>query len=204
MAVVPSFCYTYEVRISIMAKKKDIAATRTSEEEALIARVDAMMNTNLTEPLKAPPVKNKDEKQPPPLDIFKDVPNAPTQIVVSTKEAAGPPNLPGKASKPSPKKADIKSEVQSNPPKIEKIEPAPIPGTTIIDNQEIDKAVDEIVVREADTVLAVEDARLQQKIAQAAPPAHPHRFLRGVMTVLMVALGVGMILVIYLTLSSFL
>jgi hypothetical protein len=201
-----------------MAKKKDIVANRTSEEEALIARVDAMMNTNQTEPVKVPVAISKNEKQPPPLDIFKDVPNAPAQVVTSTKEAAGPPNLPGKSSKPSPKKTPV---MQSAPAKIgktaavkpiqpsddmasETIEPAPIPDITIIDNQDIDKAVDEIVVREADTVLAVEDARLQQKTAQAAPPAHQHRFLRGVMTVLMVALGVGMILVIYLSLSSFL
>jgi hypothetical protein len=202
-----------------MAKKKDVQSTQLPEEEALIARVDAMMDTRRPEPTAQPASQNKDDKQPPPLDIFKGVPDAPTQVVTAAKEVAGPPNLPGKATKTAAKKPELelppepkKEKTEAAPKTItplaettnDTIEPAPIPDTTIIDSQDIDQAVDEIVVREADTVLAVEDARLQKKIAQAAPPAKPHRFLRGVMTVMMVVFGVGMILVIYLALSSFL
>jgi hypothetical protein len=201
-----------------MAQKKDDQPVQLTEEEALIERVDAMLDPKRPD---APvQVASSKDDQPPPLDIFKDVPDAPTgTVAVETKSAQknsteppSAPPLPGKPKKqtmastePAVTKTEItEPEQPRESPALEDVPAENIPETSIIDGADNDTAVDDIVANEADTVLAVEDAKLQREATKVASEPHPHHFLRGIMTTLLIVLAVGMFLVIYLTVTSLL
>ena len=206
-----------------MAKKQQESAK--TEEAALIEKVDAMMDTKRPESAAPAPADKPVSQSPPPLDIFKDA-KPPVAVVAEpaqTEAAKTAPPLPVKpAAKPaSPPKAEVKTDVAEVNETISPETPAapaapaepvidtdeladPLPDQTVIDGSENDRAVDDIVAHEADTILAVEDAKLEQVAAKSAAVKPRHHRLRGFMTLLMVVFMTGIILVIYLTVSSIL
>lgn len=141
---------------------------------------------------------------------------------VATPLATTAPELPGAASKSKPKQAkqvkvvgaqpaDPKAEaelatsepesIDSTPEPVESdAEPAaPEPATDLepeieLEGAELDAAVDDIVVEEADTVLAVEDARHGHKVRQAEAAVRPkHPVASLLWTALLIALLIGII-----------
>jgi hypothetical protein len=124
---------------------------KPSEEDALIQRVDAMMDPKAGQTIPAKPMTPSpapDTKtQPPPLDIFNE-----------TKTA---PEIPGKTVKPA--KAETKRpktpKTEASESVLEAAGPAEInEENSRIENADTDKAVDDIVAGESDTILAAEDA----------------------------------------------
>lgn len=139
---------------------------KPSKEEELIKRVDAMLDPKLPDPApeeSKPTTEPKSQPTPPPLDIFKD-----------TKTA---PEIPGKTVKPDAKSTTIEQLAEK---KVEKpiepiakpnnsvseeaqIEPIPIDESNpTIENKETDKAVQDIVAKEGDALLAAQDAAINK------------------------------------------
>lgn len=167
-----------------MVKKKNRKPAELSEEEVLGKRVDAIMDPRLPDPA---PVK---PGTVPPLDIFKD---APAEVAKTAKTA---PEVSGKLLQ----KVDAgPAEDQPTPAKSKPVQaprtpkPAPQPEkqpepqvandtakaqTTDLDDQATDQAVKDIAAKEANTMLALQDAvgrkasrlagNLAQKDRQAA------------------------------------
>lgn len=136
---------------------------KPSKEEELIKRVDAMLDPkqpDTSQPLVKSATEPKNQPAPPPLDIFKD-----------TKTA---PEVPGKTITPAAKSATIEQLADTKPPEAvpTKVEPqqpeapdeALIEAQAIdesnakIENRETDKAVEDIVAKEGDALLAAQDA----------------------------------------------
>lgn len=141
---------------------------------------------------------------------------------VATPLATTAPELPGAASKSKPKQAKQVKVVGAQPadPKAEPepkaldepepsdsapeltdtdVESPPEPPAEIepeieLEGAELDAAVDDIVVEEADTVLAVEDARHGHKVRQAEAAVRPkHPVASLLWTALLIALLIGII-----------
>lgn len=149
---------------------------KPNEKDALVQRVDEMMDARITapQPVKPPvPKARQNADTPPPLDIFKE-----------TKTA---PPVPGKTFQPTDPPAEPKQSVPVANPASETItEPAEqeesAPGTNLItdenpriENQETDEAVDDIVAHESDSLLAAEDETVKKAQKAAEPPVNDWR-----------------------------
>lgn len=149
---------------------------KPNEDEALVKRIDEMMDPRATKTSStqtAPAIdapKPPDPVQPPPLDIFKETKTAPIVPGTVTKPTDSTP-------KPSvDKKLDTKPEPESKQPEelqeSEQVDP-PIDEQPIdeknpkIENPETDKAVEDIVAKEGDTVLESEDKAAEKASTQA-------------------------------------
>lgn len=140
---------------------------------------------------------------------------------VATPLATTAPELPGAASKPKPKAKPPKPtkviEPKADEPKIESESTASeteavsaqatdsdtefvtestvdVEPKVVLEGAELDAAVDDIVVEEADTVLAVEDARRGHKVREAEATIKPkHQVASALWTALLIALLIGII-----------
>lgn len=138
-----------------MAKKEDSNQPLTPEQE-LEARVDAMMAPDrpdqpaIAQPksnTQAPAAGTADDQDLPPLDIFTspatapDVPDHLLEDIENTIDEAAAEKEPGET----------------------------VPPEVSLDDPTSDAAVDEIVAEEGDTVLATEDAALEENQAETEP-----------------------------------
>jgi hypothetical protein len=149
--------------------KKPNEPKLTLEEKALQERVDAMMDPNRTEVAKVAADVNRSLAKE--LDIkpveteTKPQPEPETKIEVvrqPREQATTAPELPGKLKvkeKPPPK-------VNAEPEKVDQsTDHAPSKSaepTVDIDDVRTDEAVDDIVAHESDTMLAIEDAKVDR------------------------------------------
>lgn len=136
---------------------------KSSEEDVLVKRVDAMMDPKIKEENVS---QNTPDSPQPPLDIFEGQ-DQPQSTVTKTA-----PILPGKApidvqkadnhnpktqAKPQPEESDAAAKPKTvpgpNPKNLDTIDKNPE-----IDSADTDKAVDDIIANEADEILAAEDA----------------------------------------------
>lgn len=164
-----------------MSKKKD-REEELNPEEALNRRVDAMLDPKLPDPVI--PKKN----DVPPLDIFKDAPIEVTKATKTAPEVAGamlqkvdvdadedakPPVARPKSPKQEktplkPKKESSSTSPAASPPRQDE--------STAFDDQETDRAVDDIAANESDTMLALQDALVRKKSREtASEPSHKGR-----------------------------
>jgi hypothetical protein len=123
---------------------------KLSDEDALIQRVDAMMDTTAGQQAATKPadvsLKPDTGTQPPPLDIFnetKTAPEIPGKTVKPTKTETKEPKKPEIVASESDSEAAGPVEISDENPEIE--------------NDDTDKAVDDIVAGESDAILAGED-----------------------------------------------
>ncbi len=147
-----------------MAKKKGHESAEISEAEALGKRVDAIMDPNLPDPAQP---KTADV---PPIDIFKDAPADVTKATKTAPEVSGKllqkvdteaikeqPQTPIKprvkpAVRPTSSPANVQPSQPEKPAKPAKAK------TTELDDQATEQAVDDIAAKEANTMLALQDA----------------------------------------------
>lgn len=163
---------------------------KPNEDEALVERIDQMMDPRAT---KTPPVptssaaeapKPADTAQPPPLDIFKEAKTAPIVPGTVTKPTTDKAPTPAKEnpsqagnkedSEPSPEKAadDETEEAQITEQPIDETNPE-------IENKETDKAVEDIVAKEGDAVLDAEDKAIERANSAASDkPKKASKFKR--------------------------
>lgn len=160
-----------------MATKKDQKTDGPNDQEALNRRVDAIMDPALPDPEPAPAKGSK----VPPIDIFKDAPPAVAQAAKTAPEVSGDllKDVDSKAieEQAAPAVSTKKPKITSAPKsekstKTIKVAPTaePVPEeasapskpkknkTTDLDDKETDRAVDDIAAKEADTLLALQDA----------------------------------------------
>jgi hypothetical protein len=185
-----------------MVKKKNRKQAELSEEEKVIGkRVDAMMDPRLPDPA---PVK---PGTVPPLDIFKDAPAEAAKTAKTAPEVsgkllqkvdAGPPEA-----KPKPVRVPKTPKPEPQPEKQPEPQAANDPAkaqTTDLDDQATDQAVKDIASKEANTMLALQDAvgrkashlagNLAQKDRQAARKRKWAWFMLFMLAVVLLLLAV--------------
>jgi hypothetical protein len=158
-----------------MPHKKADASQPDHEQKALVHKIDELLSLEPVAPLEAPAETPKavPEKPKPviteavvpadasePIDIFKGVADIPAVVV----EAPEPPSEPDNASvltKPELPAETVDSATQSR-------------ATIDLDDSEVNKAVDDILIKDGDALLAAEDA-----IATTEPHAPPHTTSQG-------------------------
>ncbi|HWB38657.1 MAG TPA: hypothetical protein VG604_00245 [Candidatus Saccharimonadales bacterium] len=156
-----------------MAKDKDKASVDPHEEE-LIKHVDAMMDISKPDPVVATPTPKSDDS---PIDIFKDAATAGTAPKLPSTLLKEIETTPAKTSAKPTKIATAEAEPDESteaPAKTGDDEPSPNDpeteqatndkgeATVKLDDPDTDKAVDSIVAKEGDEVLAVEDAKTKR------------------------------------------
>ena len=148
---------------------------KPSKEEELIKRVDAMLDpkaTNQPAPATKSTVEPKAQAAPPPLDIFKDTKTAPEVPGATVKpttqtELKSAPTIEQIADK-AEQKQTTEPTVETKPKVIapveeQQVEPTPIDESNPkIENKETDKAVEDIVAKEGDALLAAQDAAVKK------------------------------------------
>ena len=189
-----------------MSEKKNDKEEKLSAEEALNKRVDAMMNPELPDP---DPVK-PNSGTPPPLDIFKDAPASVAKTTKTAPEVSGnllqkvdtrdegnsqtaapPPSVTPKkeASPHKPKPKQPAPQHTSAPPEQDR--------TTPLDDQETDRAIDDIASHEGDTILALQDAIVRKKGRQSNNrPTHVGRTV-GWLVLLLLAVVAFLLIIPY-------
>lgn len=198
-----------------MSKKKANKPEESAENQELVRRVDAMMSTELPdEPPARPvsivvapddqkpvPVKTKNQKTAPKLSpkLLKSVEGdeVTKDEVTKLKTPAKPPIVitladEDKAAEEPAAKPEAE-EAAAEPPKAQDKDP--------LEDSATDKAVDDIVAHEGDTVLAVTDALTarQQAVAQPGRPSgrSDHKWLW--LLILIILLGTAADVAIYLS-----
>jgi len=146
---------------------------KPKEDEALVKRIDEMMDPRATKASSAPTTANAetpkptDTPQPPPLDIFKEAKTAPIVPGTITKPEDSKAPTPAKEipnkteDKPEPDPSAEK-EVDEEPEVAQIVEQSIDEKNSEIENPETDKAVEDIVAKEGDTVLDVEDKAIER------------------------------------------
>lgn len=215
-----------------MRDKKKTRPEKTSEQEALEKRVDAMMDPKKpdeTIPETKPPAK---AGTVPPADV-QSVTTAPQlssklrkKITVSgvpteplsidkldelTESIAASESEDKPKTKPAPKKVAPKPEADEQEPE-KTDEPLagndPTDKSTDLDDAQTDKAVEDIVAYESDVMLAVADSTAEAHSRELAVPEHkPHRMFSTFMwtivaLVVVLAIGLCILLVMGDSLSS--
>jgi cobalamin biosynthesis Mg chelatase CobN len=150
--------------------KKPAKTEPSPELQQLEQKVDAMMNKE--QPNKAKPSPATAAKKTSTLRVVSEYAgNQPTAPELSPKLLKT--IKPDKKSAPEPtapievEPAEVQPEAEAaSEPEVE-TPPAKPPAQSIIDDAETDKAVADIVIREGDTQLAVEDAIARRKVAEA-------------------------------------
>ncbi len=149
-----------------MVKKKNLKPAEISAEEVLGKRVDAMMDPRLPDPAPAKP------GAVPPLDIFKDAPDEVTKTAKTAPEVSGKllQKVDAEPAENQPTPAKQKPAQASETPKpTPEPQPEREPGpqaanntvkaqTTNLEDQATDQAVNDIASKEANTMLALQDA----------------------------------------------
>lgn len=168
-----------------MRNKKSAQADGSPEEEAVVKRVDRMLSTELPEEksadaagqppaektLKITPTQPEGASTAPaiPESLLKQIkadddaeaPKPPLKIDSSTAQAAEA-SKPGKADTMPVEAADQEAE-----PPVNSVETGP--QSVELGDRQTDQAVDEIVAREGDTVLALEDAKNRRSQPSSTP-----------------------------------
>jgi len=144
-----------------MAKDKTPAPAE-GEEDALTKRIDDMMDVNRPDAVTAKPAATAGNA---PIDIFKDKPSPLTAPKLSSKlrkevevkaVESEPKISPKPVETPNPKTEDAADEQ----PAAE--DPAPVKQSTELDDPATEEAVTDIVAKEGDELLAIEDARVRK------------------------------------------
>lgn len=154
------------------------AHKQKSEEEALIERVDAMMDPK--KPDLAPGSTSKSGDQP--LDIFAGLKTKPPIEIMDDEE----PSEDDDTDSQEPKEEKVEPEIIEEPELTEAVEPesnepesndAAEPysvdeatDSSLLDDPATDKVVDEIIVSDSDNLLSAEDA-----IASTKPQVEPKK-----------------------------
>lgn len=152
-----------------MPKKKPEEPEQSADDKALEHRVDVMMSTELAEVSALAAEKLGDKKPADTSDAKEDqktAPKLPPKLtkVVEAAEAHKPPIVITMAD-------ETEAETEPEP------EPAPAPEPAPVQTQEndpledsgTDEAVDDIVAKEGDTILAVGDAMVAREQRTASP-----------------------------------
>lgn len=163
-----------------MAKDKT-KPTEQAKEDPLTRRVDEMMDVRRPDPsAAAADAPAKSDKTPPPLDIFKDAPTAPKlppkllkEIEEETSKDDGEKITVSRVAAKKPESTKQEVPDSTEPEVADKtVEALPEEAESAeIDNPDTDKAVQDIVAKEGDEVLAVEDAQTKQA---SQPPTSGH------------------------------
>lgn len=197
-----------------MFGKKSDTADKPTEEEVLRQRVDDMMAVKPGavpgDPVLEKPAKKSEAETvhlpaisapEVPAELLKKIKPAkskepePVEKVLKIPDSGTAPEKPAEkpAETPQPEKIETVEPVNSEPPA------ADLDLADELENTETDKAVDDIVVKEADLVLAVEDAKTFRK-KQAAEPAKQPGLFRSAWTwitiLAVIAIACGVLLVL--------
>lgn len=143
-----------------MSNKKSEATDKSAELQELESRVDAMMSTELAKaklPKSAPAPAAKKTSSLRVISNYDDsrktAPELSPKLLKNIKTDPSPPPEPS---------------AQPEPPAEPTAAPAsPKPAKNILEDSETDKAVEDIVVHEGDTQLAVDDAIAKRRTAEA-------------------------------------
>ena len=194
--------------------KKSKEPELTPEEKALQEKVDAMMDPKRAEAAEI----EVDEDDSLTEQVEVSDPNDSKEEVVEVisvsktrKSVSTAPELPGNESiKEDPESVDAveepkKSDTRKNAEPKEEAVPAksPTEKSANLEDTKTDEAVDDIVAHESDTMLAIEDAKIdkQKRVAKEIEPAQSHKNGSGwgwlILLVLLIAAGV------YLYLTEF-
>jgi hypothetical protein len=157
-----------------MSNKKSDEAGKSPELQELEQRVDAMMSTEQPKD-KAAKVTAVPAKKTSSLRIISDypgnqktAPKLPAKLLKNiTAEAPAAAAPPEPAAEPEPEKPPAEP-VPVAPAEVEEPPSEPIVSTdNLLENSETDRAVEDIVIHEGDTQLAVDDAIAKRKAAEA-------------------------------------
>jgi hypothetical protein len=189
-----------------MRDKKKSKSEKTSEQDALVQRVDSMMSTELPAATPPKPVVMADEPDDDGAGDKKSEVIAPktqktapellTEPLKDTEAEESPdetPEEPVDDAEPEP------AETEAAPAETD--EPPQAPAKDPLEDSATDQAVDDIVSHEGDTVLAVDDALTARKQATAEPgqPSGPHSSHKTFwIIILIVLLGTAADAAIYL------
>jgi len=157
-----------------------------TEAAALEAKVDAMMDPTVPDKsMGGVPAQSKSgDPTPPPLNIFASAPSA--------------PELPkaGQSKVNAPEKTLVINE-SSNPEPTLSSQPALKDG--VLDDATSDKAIDDIVAHESDTILAAEDAELAASAQETEPEEpvehHYYIFWSFITIIALIAIAIAILLV---------
>ncbi len=122
-----------------MARKKNAKDQPSAEDQALHERVYEMMELDRSKELKTARSVDAKPSEQTPIDIFKDLKSEPP--VVEAEPAPESEAVPETEPEPEPVEVPIK----------------PSPQPIDIEDAEIDKVVDEVLISEGDDLLAAED-----------------------------------------------
>lgn len=150
-------------------KKGSEKPEQSSADEALEKRVEAMMDPTKPDPAPAGPAAADapTTATAPPIDIFKDLPQAarpggattapelPSAHIKKVSVADGPLSKPVKPTEPAQPVEKPAAQLQQTEPKSE--DDAAEPLSDSFDDTNTDKAVIDIIAKESDALLAAED-----------------------------------------------
>ncbi len=149
-----------------MPDKKAARPPATPEDEALQQRVEMIMGEKNADGV-TPALTGHKSDNPPAIDIFNDPKTAPAVSPTLLKQiGAEPADKVSSAVEPEASTVETATEADVDPANL--------------DDADTDKAVDDIVVNESDTVLAAEDAASDTTIPKVASKRHRlPKFLRN-------------------------
>lgn len=184
-----------------MAQDKNKKTEEQNEKQSqLEQKIEAMMNPRVEDPVQATPVEPKEATEPPAIDIFRDTKTAPKVSPDLLKEIG----VDGVKTSSKPRKVEVKHADNTSPAeetevkiaveaeavqevskKDETQESSEVADLDVdsepYNDQETDKAVDEIAAQDSDKLLDVEDAEQSEEAILPAPKTRRKLNLKGLL-----------------------